>query len=61
VHKAKAIEYLDERIKRLGRGLNSIRQLQDQILPDELESKLDEVELLLRGYIHKLEEDLNAS
>lgn len=61
MHKAKAIEYLDERIKRLGRGLNSIRQLQDQILPDELESKLDEVELLLRGYIHKLEEDLNAS
>lgn len=50
---------LGERITRLSRDLAVIIELSQETIPEELRSRLDEIELMLRGHIHQLEEEYN--
>ena len=55
----RSVDYLSNRIRSLSESLNSIKRLKEEVTPDELHQKVVETELLLRGYIHQLEEKLN--
>ena len=52
---SKKREFLDAKITRLGKLLAAILALKDEVTTEEVARSLSETELLLRGYIHQLE------
>lgn len=47
-----------DKIFRLSEGLAVITEIRNEELPEELAESMKTTELLLRGYIHLLEEEL---